>query len=156
MCNFPDARKPADVCGELHDLLDDPDLAFQNSLLPNDGVDLARMEFITSEAIKVHPMALLKPEWGEDENLCTEIERLVARHETPGDVLNDHARDAAFAFGSDAEMVSHLKRDDIRNMLVLGDRGDFILDQALSPFALGAEHSFKRLKTFAPTIPGSV
>ena len=32
------------------------------SLLPNDGVGLARMEFIISEAIKVHPLALLDPD----------------------------------------------------------------------------------------------
>jgi pyruvate,water dikinase len=30
--------------------------------LPNDGVGLARMEFIISESIKVHPLALLHPE----------------------------------------------------------------------------------------------
>jgi pyruvate, water dikinase len=42
--------------------LGNPDLAFKTSFLPNDGVGLARMEFIISEAIKVHPLALLHPE----------------------------------------------------------------------------------------------
>ncbi len=65
--------------------LGNPDLAFQTSLLPNDGVGLARMEFIISEAIKVHPMALLKPERVEDQEARAEIARLVARHETPSD-----------------------------------------------------------------------
>ncbi|MGI9418218.1 MAG: phosphoenolpyruvate synthase [Geminicoccaceae bacterium] len=65
--------------------LGNPDLAFQTSLLPSDGVGLARMEFIISEAIKVHPMALLQPDRVEDENELTEIERLVARHHTPSD-----------------------------------------------------------------------
>ena len=41
--------------------LGNPDLAFKTSFLPNDGVGLARMEFIVSEAIKVHPLALLHP-----------------------------------------------------------------------------------------------
>jgi pyruvate,water dikinase len=39
-----------------------PELAFQLSALPNDGVGLARMEFIISEYIKAHPMVLLHPE----------------------------------------------------------------------------------------------
>jgi pyruvate,water dikinase len=36
-----------------------PERAFALSFLPNDGVGLARMEFIISNSIKVHPMALL-------------------------------------------------------------------------------------------------
>jgi pyruvate,water dikinase len=46
--------------------LGNPELAFGTALLPNDGVGLARMEFIISEAIKVHPMALVHPEKVED------------------------------------------------------------------------------------------
>ncbi len=42
--------------------LANPDQAFQTSFLPNNGVGLARMEFIINESIKVHPMALLYPE----------------------------------------------------------------------------------------------
>ena len=38
--------------------LGDPDLAFQTAMLPNDGVGLARMEFIINEFIGIHPMAL--------------------------------------------------------------------------------------------------
>ena len=43
-----------------------PELAFRTSMLPNDGVGLARMEFIISAFIKVHPMALLHPDRVED------------------------------------------------------------------------------------------
>src|ERR1035438_2425955 len=42
--------------------LGNPDLAFKTSFLPNDGVGLARMEFIISESIKAHPLALVHPE----------------------------------------------------------------------------------------------
>ncbi len=42
--------------------LGNPDLAFKTSLLPNDGVGLARMEFIIGESIGAHPLALLHPE----------------------------------------------------------------------------------------------
>ncbi len=43
-------------------IVGNPDIAFQTSFLPNDGVGLARMEFIVSEYVKAHPMALLHPE----------------------------------------------------------------------------------------------
>jgi pyruvate,water dikinase len=42
--------------------LGNPELAFQVSQMPCDGVGLARMEFIINEHIKVHPMAALHPE----------------------------------------------------------------------------------------------
>jgi len=35
-----------------------PEIAFQTSFLPNDGVGLARIEFILAEKIRVHPLAL--------------------------------------------------------------------------------------------------
>jgi pyruvate,water dikinase len=56
--------------------LGNPDIAFKTSFLPNDGVGLARMEFIINEYIKVHPMALLYPERIKDEKEKAEIERL--------------------------------------------------------------------------------
>jgi len=56
--------------------LGNPDLAFKTSFLPNDGVGLARMEFIVSEYIKVHPMALLHPEKVDDPEALGTIERL--------------------------------------------------------------------------------
>ena len=39
--------------------LGNPELAFKTSFIPNDGIGLARMEFIISEYIKIHPMALV-------------------------------------------------------------------------------------------------
>ena len=56
--------------------LGNPDLAFKTSFLPNDGVGLARMEFIISEYIKVHPLALLHPEQVDDPEARRAIERL--------------------------------------------------------------------------------
>lgn len=56
--------------------LGNPDLAFKTSFLPNDGVGLARMEFIVSEYIKVHPLALLHPEKVGDAEALRTIERL--------------------------------------------------------------------------------
>lgn len=37
----------------------DPDQAFNFAIIPNDGVGLARIEFIITSAIKIHPLALL-------------------------------------------------------------------------------------------------
>ncbi len=48
-------------------ILGNPEIAFQASSLPNDGVGLARMEFVIAEYIKAHPMALLHPEKIADE-----------------------------------------------------------------------------------------
>jgi pyruvate,water dikinase len=52
-----------------------PEEAFRLSFLPNDGVGLARMEFIINSAIQIHPMALLEYERLEDAGLRAEIER---------------------------------------------------------------------------------
>lgn len=37
----------------------DPSLAFSSSFIPNDGVGLARLEFIINNSIKIHPLALV-------------------------------------------------------------------------------------------------
>ncbi len=42
--------------------LGNPDLAFRTAMMPNQGVGLARMEFIINEHIGVHPMALIHPD----------------------------------------------------------------------------------------------
>jgi pyruvate, water dikinase len=55
--------------------LGNPDMAFSLCSLPVDGVGLARMEFIISEYIKIHPMALIHPEKTDDETR-KEIEKI--------------------------------------------------------------------------------
>ncbi|HJV60306.1 MAG TPA: phosphoenolpyruvate synthase [Albitalea sp.] len=62
-----------------------PDIAFQTALLPNDGVGLARMEFIVAEHIRAHPMALVHPEKVDDPAVRDEIARLTHGHATPAD-----------------------------------------------------------------------
>jgi len=59
-----------------------PDIAFGVSALPNDGVGLARMEFIIAESIKAHPMALAHPE-RLDAKERAEIEKLTAQYASP-------------------------------------------------------------------------
>jgi pyruvate,water dikinase len=57
--------------------LGDPDVAFATSFLPNDGVGLARMEFIITESIKAHPLALLHPDRVTDARARAAIARLL-------------------------------------------------------------------------------
>ncbi|MGA8969990.1 MAG: phosphoenolpyruvate synthase, partial [Pseudolabrys sp.] len=65
--------------------LGNPELAFRTAMLPNDGVGLARMEFIISEHIKVHPMALVSPEKIISAQAREEIQRLVRNYPKPAD-----------------------------------------------------------------------
>ncbi len=65
--------------------LGNPELAFKSAMLPNDGVGLARMEFIISEHIKVHPMALVSPERVASDADRQAIARLVRNYGKPTD-----------------------------------------------------------------------
>jgi pyruvate,water dikinase len=56
--------------------LANPEEAFALSFLPNDGVGLARMEFIINTYIKVHPLALLDFDHLADAAARAEIEKL--------------------------------------------------------------------------------
>lgn len=53
-----------------------PDLAFEYSQIPNDGVGLAREEFIIDSHIKIHPMALLHFDTLKDEGAKAAINEL--------------------------------------------------------------------------------
>jgi pyruvate, water dikinase len=61
--------------------LGNPDLAFKTSFLPNDGVGLARMEFIVSESIKAHPLALLHPDRVADADERDAVRLLLRSHD---------------------------------------------------------------------------
>ncbi|HPS89392.1 MAG TPA: phosphoenolpyruvate synthase, partial [Methanosarcina vacuolata] len=56
--------------------LGNPEEAFGLSMIPNDGIGLARLEFIITSYIKVHPMALVHPEKVKDLKILREIEQL--------------------------------------------------------------------------------
>jgi pyruvate,water dikinase len=65
--------------------LGNPELAFRTAMLPNDGVGLARMEFIISEHIGVHPMALVDPEKVVSAEARAAIEQRVRNYPRPAD-----------------------------------------------------------------------
>jgi len=54
----------------------EPDLAFTNSFIPNDGVGLARLEFIINNYIKIHPLALINFDKLTDQAVKKQIEEL--------------------------------------------------------------------------------
>jgi len=57
-----------------------PDIAFQTSFIPNDGVGLAREEFIIAEKIKIHPLALYYFNKLKDKKLKNLISQLTVEH----------------------------------------------------------------------------
>jgi pyruvate,water dikinase len=65
--------------------LGNPEAAFHTASLPNDGVGLARMEFIVAEHIKAHPMALAHPERITDEAALAQVLQLARGFERPAD-----------------------------------------------------------------------
>jgi pyruvate,water dikinase len=58
-----------------------PDNAFHLSFIPNDGVGLARLEFIINNSIRIHPMALVHFDRLNDEHAKREIEQLTVGYE---------------------------------------------------------------------------
>ena len=66
-----------------------PDIAFNVAHIPNDGVGLARLEFIISNFIKIHPMALIKFDTLKDEKTKKEIEELTLGYANKVDFFVD-------------------------------------------------------------------
>lgn len=63
----------------------DPDRAFVFSQLPVDGVGLVRLEFVISNFIGIHPMALAVFDTIKDENIKKKILERTASYQTPRD-----------------------------------------------------------------------
>jgi pyruvate,water dikinase len=65
--------------------LGNPEEAFSVSFIPNDGVGLARLEFIIASQIKVHPMALLHQEKIADASVRKEIDDIAFAYDNKSD-----------------------------------------------------------------------
>jgi pyruvate, water dikinase len=61
--------------------LGNPDQAFELSFIPNDGIGLARQEFIINSYIKVHPLALLHFDKIEDHSVKEKILDIIKPYE---------------------------------------------------------------------------
>ena len=75
-------------------ILGDPDQAFKLSFLPNKGVGLMRLEFVISNAIKIHPMALVKFNKLEDLEAKAEIEEITYLYEDKEEYFVDQLSQA--------------------------------------------------------------
>jgi pyruvate,water dikinase len=62
-----------------------PEVAFKAAMIPNDGVGLARLEFIITEYIGIHPMALAHPDRVTDAAVRKQIREATAGFEHPSD-----------------------------------------------------------------------
>lgn len=66
-----------------------PEQAFEESFIPNDGVGLAREEFIINSYIKVHPLALLRYNELKDANVKRQIADLTVWYKDKADYFID-------------------------------------------------------------------
>jgi pyruvate,water dikinase len=69
--------------------LGSPEQAFEQSMIPNDGVGLAREEFIINSYIKVHPLALLRFNELTDKSVKKQIEEITYGYENKADYFID-------------------------------------------------------------------
>lgn len=77
-----------------------PDLAFQYSMIPNDGVGLAREEFIIDSHIKIHPLALLHFDQVKDPKTRRQIEELTKGYENKADYFIDKLAEGVGVLGA--------------------------------------------------------
>jgi pyruvate,water dikinase len=66
-----------------------PDNAFDVANIPNDGVGLARLEFIINQYVRIHPMALVQFEKVTDMKVRKEIEAITKGYENRTDFFVD-------------------------------------------------------------------
>ena len=77
-----------------------PDLAFASSFIPNDGVGLAREEFIINNHIKIHPLALLKFGKLKDKKAKAKIAELTKGYKSKGQYFIDKLAEGAAQIAS--------------------------------------------------------
>jgi len=103
-----------------------PDQAFSFSMLPNDGVGLARLEFIINRQIGIHPRALLDLAEDPDrldEQLCRQVESAIAAYPGPREFFVQRVAEgvsmigAAFAPKPVIVRMSDFKSNEYANLL---------------------------------------
>ncbi len=103
--------------------LGNPRQAFGLTRIPNDGVGLARLEFIINTAIQAHPIALLHPERVADEDERRRIEELIVGYPDGGEFFVDQLAQgvatlaAAFYPNDVIVRMSDFKSNEYANLL---------------------------------------
>ncbi len=77
-----------------------PDHAFTYSLIPNDGVGLAREEFIIDSHIKIHPLALLHFDQVKDKAVRSEIKKITQGYEDKAQYFVDKLAEGVGIIGA--------------------------------------------------------
>jgi pyruvate,water dikinase len=101
----------------------EPERAFEFSFIPNDGVGLAREEFIINNYIKIHPMALINFDKLTDKKVKTQIEKLTKEYSSKtdfyvGELAEGIARIASAFYPKDVIVrLSDFKTDEYRNLI---------------------------------------
>lgn len=71
-------KRPDKLKTKVMAIVGDPDAALEQGMMPVDGVGLARMEFILNQAVKVHPMAVVKSHKISNPAVKAQIAKLTA------------------------------------------------------------------------------
>jgi len=101
----------------------EPDLAFSTSFIPNDGVGLARLEFIINNYIKIHPLALINYEKIKDVAVKKQINELTFAYKNKSDYFVDRlaqgmARISAAFYPKDVIVrLSDFKTNEYANLI---------------------------------------
>ncbi|HSD95055.1 MAG TPA: phosphoenolpyruvate synthase, partial [Syntrophales bacterium] len=100
-----------------------PDNAFDVANIPNDGVGLARLEFIINQYVRIHPMALVQFEKVTDRKVRKEIETITKGYENRTDFFVDKlaqgiAKIAAAFYPNDViTRMSDFKSNEYANLI---------------------------------------
>lgn len=100
-----------------------PENAFDIANIPNDGVGLARLEFIINQYVRIHPMALVQFEKVTDRKVRREIEVLTKGYENRTDFFVDKlaqgiAKIAAAFYPNDViTRMSDFKSNEYANLI---------------------------------------
>jgi len=117
----------------------DPNNAFHLSFIPNDGVGLARLEFIINNFIRIHPMALVRFDSLSDDHVKREIEQLTIGYEDKSNYFIDKlaqgvAKIAAAFYPKDVIVrLSDFKTNEYAN-LIGGSRFEPVEDNPMIGF----------------------
>jgi pyruvate,water dikinase len=100
-----------------------PENAFDIAAIPNDGVGLARLEFIINNFIRIHPMALIQFDKVTDEKTRKEIETLTQGYENKTEFFIDKLAQgvakigAAFYPNDVIVRMSDFKSNEYKNLI---------------------------------------
>jgi pyruvate,water dikinase len=78
----------------------EPERAFAYSLIPNDGVGLAREEFIINDHIKIHPLALLHFDQVKDKAVRAQINALTKGYDDKAQYFIDKLSEGVSVLGA--------------------------------------------------------